>query len=117
MKIVPHYREIESRSFEGEHVKGVTGRVAIGSADGAPNFCMRVFTLDSGGFTPRHSHEWEHEILFHRGEGEVYSDGAWRAVAAGSIAFIPGNEEHQIRNSGSEELVFACLIPRGAPEL
>ncbi|MFO7666702.1 MAG: cupin domain-containing protein [Desulfobacterales bacterium] len=49
--------------------------------------------------------------------GEVYNNGKWIPVTAGSVVFIPGNEEHQIRNTGSELLVFACLIPSKAPEL
>ncbi len=117
MKIINNYKDIQSQSFDGEHVKGVTGRVAVGAADGAPHFCMRIFTIKPDGFTPRHTHDWEHEILFHSGTGQVLQDGAWRDVSAGSIAFIPGNVEHQIRNNSSSELVFACLIPAGAPEL
>ncbi len=31
--------------------------------------------------------------------------------------FIPGNEEHQIRNVGESPLVFVFLIPAGVAEL
>ena len=117
MKIVPDYSTIDSRQFDGEVVKGVTGRIAIGQDDGAPNFCMRIFTIAPGGFTPKHAHDWEHEILIHSGSGQVLRSGQWADVAAGSVVFIPGNEEHQFRNNTDKDLVFACLIPRGAPEL
>ena len=116
MKII-HYSEAHPQSFDGDTVRGVTGRVAIGQADGATNFCMRVFELSPEGHTPRHQHECEHEIFFHAGKGEIYKDGQWETVKAGSAAFIPGNEIHQIRNRGSETLIFVCLIPSGAPEL
>jgi len=116
MKII-HYSDALSQSFDGDTVRGVTGRVAIGQADGAANFCMRVFELLPEGHTPRHQHEWEHEIFFHAGEGEIYKDGQWETVSTGSAVFIPGNELHQIRNRGSQTLVFVCLIPSGAPEL
>ena len=116
MKIM-HYADASSQTFDGDTVRGVTGRIAIGQADGAPNFCMRVFELAPEGFTPRHQHDWEHEIFFHAGQGEVYQNGEWQRVAAGSVAFIPGNEPHQIRNPGSESLIFVCMIPSGAPEL
>ncbi|MBW2198527.1 MAG: cupin domain-containing protein, partial [Deltaproteobacteria bacterium] len=39
------------------------------------------------------------------------------AVTKGHVIFIPGNEAHQLRNAGEDPLVFACLIPSGAPEL
>ncbi len=116
MKIV-HYSKAEPRQFESEAVKGVTGRVVIGKADGAPSFCMRVFEIAPGGFTPLHAHDWEHEIFFHSGKGEVFCKGEWIPVSPGYTAFIPGNEEHRIRSTGEEKLVFACLIPSGVPEL
>ena len=116
MKII-HYSEAEPKHFNADHVKGVAGRVVIGKSDGAENFCMRIFELSKNGYTPRHSHEWEHEIFIHSGSGEVMSNGKWSPVGKGHIIFIPGNEDHQIRNAGQDSLVFACLIPSGAPEL
>ncbi len=116
MKIVP-YSEIESVKVDTDTIKGVTGRVTIGKADGAHNFCMRIFELAPGGFTPRHRHAWEHEIFFHGGKGEVFDHGQWKTVEAGSVAFIPGEEEHQIRNTGDVSLIFVCLVPKEAPEM
>lgn len=116
MKII-HYTDAPSQTFDGNEVRGVRGRVAIGKGDGAANFCMRVFELAAEGHTPLHRHEWEHEIFFHSGRGEIFQEGRWQPVAAGTAVFIPGNERHQIRNRGHEPLVFVCLVPSGAPEL
>ncbi len=116
MKII-NYKEIEPTRFDAEPAKGVTGVVAIGKADGAENFCMRVFELDKDGHTPRHTHAWEHEIFVHSGKGEVFCDGKWVSISSGTAIFIPGNEEHQIRNAGASPLVFVCLIPAGVAEL
>ena len=116
MKVV-HYSDTESQSFNGDIVKNVTGRVVIGKDDGAPNFCMRVFTIAADGFTPKHSHEWEHEIFVHSGKGQVFRDGQWHDVQAGSVIFIPGNEEHQLKNTTDEDFTFVCLIPSGVAEL
>ena len=117
MKVISHYSDIDSKHFEGDLVKGVTGRIAIGKSDNAPNFCMRLFTIAPQGHTPRHAHDWEHEILVHAGKGQVFQGGKWVDVKAGSVIFIPGNEEHQLRNNSTDDFVFACLIPKGAPEL
>jgi len=114
---VSHYKQKKEIRLDNEVVKGATGRVVIGKADGAPTFCMRVFELDHGGSAPKHAHDWEHEIFFHAGMGEVFQDDAWTPVEAGSVAFIPANEPHQIRNAGEDKLVFVCLIPAGAPEM
>lgn len=111
------YQQVAARRFDDATVKGVTGRVVIGRADGAPNFCMRVFELAPEGHTPRHSHPWEHEIFVHAGRGEVWDQGRWEPIAAGQALFIAAEEHHQIRNTAAEPLVFVCLIPAGVPEL
>lgn len=114
---ISHYTEQEPVLIDSDAAKGVAGRVVIGKKDGAENFCMRVFELSEGGFSPCHSHEWEHEIFIHSGDGEVYQDGKWVNISKGFVLFIPGNEEHQLKNTGKEPLVFACLIPPYAPEI
>jgi quercetin dioxygenase-like cupin family protein len=116
MKILP-YTSIKATHYENEQAKGIAARVVIGKQDGADNFCMRVFEISPGGNTPQHVHAWEHEVFVHAGTGEIYGNGQWHPVTSGSVAFIPGNEEHQIRNTGKELLVFACLVPSKAPEL
>lgn len=112
-----HYKEIEPTTFENDMVKGVSGRVLIGKADGAENFCMRIFEVAPGGYSPRHSHDWEHEIFIHAGQGQVFNGTDWEAVTAGTAVFVPGNTEHQLKNTGDTALAFVCLVPSGAPEL
>lgn len=109
--------EAQTKQFDGGPAKGVTGRILIGQERGAKNFCMRLFELAEGGHTPQHQHDWEHEIFFHDGQGEVLAEETWVKVEKGSVAFIPGGATHQIRNTGKEPLVFVCLVPKGAPEL
>ncbi len=116
MKIIP-YKEVEPAIFDNDVAKGVTGRVLIGQADGAANFCMRIFEVAQGGHSPRHTHDWEHEIFVHQGEGELLTGKGWVPVSAGTAIFIPGGEEHQMRNTYTAPLVFVCLVPKGAPEL
>lgn len=116
MKLMHYTDEIPTR-IDNEVAKGVSARLLIGKNDGAEHFCMRMFQLDEGGHTPRHSHEWEHEIFFHQGEGEIFMGDGWKKVVSGSVAFVPGQMDHQIRNIGKTPLSFVCLIPSGYPEL
>jgi len=116
MKII-NYTSVAPTHFDNDQAKSVAGGVVIGKDDGANNFCMRVFEVAPGGHTPKHTHAWEHEIFFHAGEGEVYGNGKLNPVVPGTVLFVPPNEEHQIRNTGKELLIFACLIPSSAPEL
>ena len=116
MKLIT-YSDVKPTHFDSGPAKGVAGRVLIGQADGAENFCMRAFEIAPGGHTPKHTHDWEHEMFVHAGQGEVYGNGQWHKVKAGKVLFMPANEEHQIRNTGKELLIVVCLIPKGAPEL
>jgi quercetin dioxygenase-like cupin family protein len=115
--VIKKYAEVEPTHFDADVAKGVAGRVLIGKDDGAVHFCMRMFELSEGGHTPKHTHEWEHEIFVHKGRGAVYNDGRWTDVAAGHAIYIPEQEEHQLKNTGDGPFVFICVIPAGAPEL
>lgn len=92
-------------------VKGVTMRLMVGRADGAPNFSMRHFTVEPGGHTPHHSHDYEHEVFVVDGAGKVEKDGAQHDIAAGDVLFMPPNAVHQFVNTGSKPLKFLCLVP------
>jgi quercetin dioxygenase-like cupin family protein len=116
MKVI-HYNEVQASRYEGSGLEGIWGRVVIGKNDGATHFCMRVLEFFPGAQTLRHSHPWEHEMFIHAGEGEIYGNGQWQVVKSGSVVFIPGNEEHQIRNLCQAPLILICLIPNGAPEI
>ncbi len=116
MKVI-HYQDAPGKVFDQEPARGVTGRVVIGQNDGAAKFCMRIFELLPGGHTPKHAHPWEHEIFVHAGRGSLYKEGQWTPIEKDWVIFIPGDEEHQLKNTGEEPLVFVCLVPAGAPEL
>lgn len=116
MKIIK-YRQITPKVFDNEVMKGVAGRVVIGKHEGAENFIMRIFEIAPGGYTPKHTHDWEHEIFIHSGKGEVYNNGKWHPISADDAIFVPANEEHQLRNNNQEVFTFICLIPSKAPEL
>ncbi len=116
MKILK-YTDVNATLFDSGPAKKVAARVVIGKDDGANNFCMRVFDIAPGGNTPKHAHAREHEMFVHSGQGEIYGNGQWNPVKPGNVLFIPGNEEHQIKNSGKESLIIVCLVPSTAPEL
>ncbi len=111
------YGEVSATHFDNDQAKGIDARVVIGKADGGNNFYMRVFEIASGGHTPMHSHDWEHEMFIHAGEGEVFGNNRWNPIKAGTVVLIPADEVHQLRNSGKELLVVVCLVPGTAPEL
>jgi len=116
MKII-HYKKAKIASYSGDSAKGIRGRVLIGKADGAKNLCMRVFELEPGAYTGKHAHDWEHEVFVHAGKGSILREGKWVPFGSENVIFIPGGEEHQLRNDGDELLIFVCVIPTGVPEM
>jgi quercetin dioxygenase-like cupin family protein len=86
-------------------------QVPIGKNDGSMNISIRVFTVESGGHTPRHSHESEHLNYIIAGEGQVMDGETPRPVSKGHFVFVAPNESHQYRNTGQEPLVFLCIVP------
>lgn len=105
------FDKVPAQEMKGEGVKDVTMRVLVGPADGAPTFAMRRFVVKPGGHTPLHTHVWEHEVYVLAGTGEAYTDAGPQPMKAGDFLFIPGEEKHQFRNTGSQDLEFLCLIP------
>ncbi len=97
---------------DGQTVVNAKKRVLIGPDRGAPNFIMRLFALDQGGFSPYHKHEWEHEVFVLTGEGVVKGQGFEKRVKAGDFIYVPPNEEHQFCSVGKEEFSFICVIPK-----
>ena len=78
---------------------------------GAKNFAMRMFVLDSGGYTPFHVHDWEHEVFILEGDGIVVCEEDERLFRAGDVIFISPKEKHQFRNIGKSNVKILCLIP------
>ncbi len=94
--------------------KSVQMVVLLGPEQGAPRFAMRRFVLAAGGHTPRHQHDFEHEVYIIRGRGTVWTSSLGETcVGAGDALFIPANEPHQFLNHSPLTLEFLCMVPVG----
>ncbi len=91
--------------------QGAQKRVIFGHNEGAPTFAMRVFDVPPGGGSSNHSHDFEHEVLILKGEGVL--KGAWgdAPFQEGSALFMPSDEQHQLVNTGQDNLRFVCMVP------
>lgn len=109
MKIIPH-TDVEAKEAD-EGASKLKVRWLITKEIGAPNFAMRLFEMEPGGFSPKHSHPWEHEVFILEGEGTVLGGQDERKFRAGDAVFVPPNELHQFRNTTNKTLKFLCLVP------
>ncbi|MGC9529179.1 MAG: cupin domain-containing protein [Candidatus Bipolaricaulaceae bacterium] len=92
--------------------EGVHKRILIGPQDGAPTFAVRLFSVQAGGHTPRHSHPFEHGVVVLKGSGELVSPEGSIPLRAGHVAYVPPGELHQFRNTGEGAFEFLCVVPR-----
>jgi len=105
-----HYDTVKAQDAE-EGATKTTIRWLITKEMGAQNFAMRLFEMEPGGHSPLHTHPWEHEVFILEGEGHLFDGSKAVPFSAGDVVFIPGNEQHQFKNTGQKVLRFLCLIP------
>ena len=107
-----HYSRVSVDQVEEAGAEGLNVRWLITKDDGANNFAMRFFEVARGGHTPRHSHNWEHEVYVLEGKGEIRSEEGSFPIEEGDVIFIASREKHQLNNDSSEVLKFLCMIPK-----
>jgi len=117
--LIRNLDEVELTPPAMDGAQGTTMAVMVGRDDGAPNFAMRQVRVEAGGHTPRHQHDYEHEVLVLDGQGTVLLEGAEQPIRAGDVILVPADEEHQFKAKGDAPLRFVCLVPAtrdcGAP--
>jgi len=100
-------------SIEPSDVKdgvGVSRKILI-SPDEAPNFAMRLFTIQPGGKMPKHTNLVEHEQYVLTGSAKVGVGAEVFVVHKGDVVFIPADEAHWYANDGEDIFEFLCLVP------
>jgi len=101
----------EDAPVKEEGAEGVKIKWLIDKSVGAPTFAMRHFTVQPGGHTPLHKHDWEHEVYVLEGEGFVRHQDQEYPIRPGDAIFVPPNQLHQFRSAGSSHLQFLCMVP------
>lgn len=101
------YREVPEEQVS----EGITIRWVIGESEGAPNFAMRVIEFQPGAVFETHHHPYEHEIFVLEGVGKVEGPAGERVMQPGTAIYVPPDEPHGYRNTGSSVLRFICVIP------
>lgn len=111
MPLIRNIDDAPGRPVDMAGVQGVTMAMMVGREHGAPNFSLRQFRVEPGGHTPRHSHDYEHEVFVVSGAGTVLLEGRERSVRAGDVIYVPADQEHQFRADAGAGLRFLCLVP------
>lgn len=103
------------RTTWSDPIRGEVGfRTLFGGAVGTADFTVGVTELEVGGWLGHHRHEPAEIYYVLSGEGTLSIDGQDHPVRAGTAAYIPGNSEHAIRNTGSDQLRFFYVFAVGS---
>lgn len=108
--LIRNINEVQDKPVAMDGVKGVRMAVMCGRDDGAPNFALRAFRVEPQGHSPRHAHDYEHEVYIVEGSGEVLLEGSYRPIKQGDVVYVPADSEHQFR-AGEKGMRFLCLVP------
>ena len=96
-----------------EGAYGVYKQIPISRENGAPTFSFRVFTIESGGYTPLHHHPFEQMNYIIEGNGNLIVQGKKHDLTKGDFALVLPGEEHQYRNTSTDKpMVMICAVPK-----
>lgn len=113
--IIKKKKDYSPQIKENKDMKGVKFYPMLTAGDGTPNFAMRLFEIDPGGYTPRHGHKWEHEVYVIKGDGYVFKDDKKTRIERDDFIFVEPSELHQFR-AGEKGMSIICVVPnKGQP--
>jgi quercetin dioxygenase-like cupin family protein len=92
--------------------KGVSMKMLL-SPDESPNFAMRNFIIEAGGYMPLHTNSVEHEQYVLSGRAIVQVGEETFEAKTGDILLIPAGLSHSYKTLGEEAYSFLCLVPKG----
>ena len=70
--------------------KNVKKQIVIGPEDGSKEIVIRYFSLEPGGNSPRHTHDFPHLVQVERGAGVVIdADGQDHPLSKGGLCLCP----------------------------
>ena len=107
---IKHTSDVPAKDM-GPELPGVSMQVLVGPEDGAENFVLRRFTLEPGAATPKHQHDWEHEIVVTEGEGVLVTPEGDKPLVPGDVIYLAPGDLHQFRNAGTGTYRMVCLVP------
>jgi quercetin dioxygenase-like cupin family protein len=94
---------------EGSH--NVKMKQLIGHEDGARKTAMHELIIGKGGYSAKHRHEWDHQLVVTAGQGVALLDRKKVALRPGVVLLVQSNEQHQFLQRGKGPLHFVTVTP------
>jgi quercetin dioxygenase-like cupin family protein len=110
--IVGNFNDLLAKKIESPEAKNAAMKVLVSAESGWEDYVMRVVEVEKDGYTPKHSHPWQHINYIIEGEGILMVDNKDNPVKAGSFAYVPADHIHQFRNASDKPFKFICIVPK-----
>lgn len=108
--IIKNPKDVPCKKIPG--YEGVKKQIFIGPKDGSHEISMRYFSVEPGGATPYHQHNFPHLVKVEKGSGIVIdADGKEYNLNVGQLVYIDDNEIHGFKNTGKESFDILCIVP------
>lgn len=126
MKIV-HWNEVEDVKMDKFPYKGEPKEI-VGTSirwlsrhgddgTGYPEYGLRLFTVQPGGYIPIHNHFYHQTMFIVSGRFECWSFDPKtdeliykQEVGPGTAIYLPSMEPHGVKNIGDEPATYTCCI-------
>ena len=95
---ITSYVEVEAKECEGSFKL----KLRWLNDEGSRIFAVRHIEIEPDGYSPYHSHSWEHEIFVLEGNGTAVGEKEEESISVGDLVSIPANDAHQIKNTGEK---------------
>jgi uncharacterized cupin superfamily protein len=107
-KLVIHESEAPEKDLPGRRLRWLVRPDTTGT-----EFCaVNMVRLAPGAtVSPAHSHNANEEVIYIvSGSGQILIDGTVYELRAGSIAVLPKQKIHMLRNTDKEEMKVVCFF-------
>ncbi len=104
-------KHINDLPLEALSVGEKTSKQVLISAEEGPNFAMRRFIIEAGGYMPLHTNSVEHEQFCLAGKAEVVIGDETIIVTKNDVVFIPAGVPHSYKTISNVAFEFLCLVP------
>jgi mannose-6-phosphate isomerase-like protein (cupin superfamily) len=104
-------RRVRATRFLEEGSHNVRMRQLIGHEDGARKTSMHELIVGKGGYSAKHKHAWDHQLVVTKGRGVALVDRKRIPLQPGVVLLVQASEEHQFLQSGKVPLVFVTVTP------
>lgn len=102
----------DAPAFDVSGITHVKKRIVLGPSDGSKEIVLRYFSLEPGGATPHHSHDFPHLVKIEAGKGLIMDESNnAHELQPGDFIYVDDNETHHFQNTGTEPFEFICIVP------